>query len=47
MSQVSESKAGPLSKDVMAIVLYNVIAIVSLVLFAAMGLGIFQAAVGF
>ncbi|MDT0301225.1 hypothetical protein [Streptomonospora wellingtoniae] len=46
MSKLTESKAGPLSKDVKAIVLANVIAVVSLVVFAAMGMGIATVATG-
>ncbi|MFD0775025.1 hypothetical protein ACFQZ2_13890 [Streptomonospora algeriensis] len=46
MSKLTESKAGPVSKDIQAIVLANVIALVSLVLFAAMGMGIASIATG-
>lgn len=38
------SKAGPLGKDIKAIVLYNVIAIASMALFAALGLSVAAAA---
>jgi len=38
------SKAGPLSKDVKSVVLYNMIAVVSMVCFAALGLGVSAAA---
>jgi hypothetical protein len=38
------SKAGPLGKDIKAIVLYNVIAIASMALFAVLGLSVAAAA---
>ncbi|GAA3746836.1 hypothetical protein HDA32_001432 [Spinactinospora alkalitolerans] len=44
MSQSSPSKAGPLRKDVMAMVVSNLVALASLVLFGAMGLAIFHVA---
>ncbi|QBI55364.1 hypothetical protein [Streptomonospora litoralis] len=46
MSKLTESKAGPLSKDIKAMVMANVIALASLALFAAMGLGIASVATG-
>ncbi|GHD34223.1 hypothetical protein [Nocardiopsis kunsanensis] len=38
------SKAGPLSKDVKSVVLYNMISVVSLACFAALGLSVAAAA---
>lgn len=38
------SKASPLGKDIKSIVLYNVIAVLSMVLFAALGLSVAAAA---
>lgn len=38
------SKAGPLSKDVKSVVLYNMIAVLSLVGFAVLGLSVAAAA---
>ncbi|WP_017573322.1 hypothetical protein [Nocardiopsis halotolerans] len=38
------SKAGPLGKDIKAIVLYNVIAIGSMAIFAVLGLSVAAAA---
>ncbi|WP_169775394.1 hypothetical protein [Streptomonospora alba] len=46
MNKLTESKAGPVRKDIGAIVLANVIALVSLVLFGAMGMGIATIATG-
>ncbi|WP_186356488.1 hypothetical protein [Streptomonospora sp. PA3] len=46
MNKLTESKAGPLSKEIKAIVLANVIALASLVVFGAMGLGIATLATG-
>ncbi|TQN32377.1 hypothetical protein FHX37_2334 [Haloactinospora alba] len=46
MSKATESKASPLGRDVKAIVLTNVIALVSLLAFAALGLSIVSAATG-
>ncbi|NKZ01583.1 MULTISPECIES: hypothetical protein [Nocardiopsis] len=40
------SKAGPIGKDLKAIVLYNVIAIGSMALFAVLGLSVAAAASG-
>ncbi|AFR10370.1 MULTISPECIES: hypothetical protein [Nocardiopsis] len=40
------SKAGPLGKDVKAIIVYNLIAILSAVGFAALGLSVAAAAAG-
>ncbi|GAB2512179.1 hypothetical protein [Nocardiopsis aegyptia] len=38
------SKAGPLGKDIKSIVMYNVIAVASMALFAALGLSVAAAA---
>ncbi|MFD6949783.1 MULTISPECIES: hypothetical protein [unclassified Nocardiopsis] len=38
------SKAGPIGKDIKAIVLYNVVAILSMALFAVLGLAVASAA---
>ncbi|WP_159944568.1 MULTISPECIES: hypothetical protein [unclassified Nocardiopsis] len=38
------SKAGPLGKDIKTIVLYNLIAVASIVLFGAIGLAVAAAA---
>jgi hypothetical protein len=38
------SKAGPLGKDIKSILLYNVVAVASMVLFAALGLSVAAAA---
>ncbi|GAB3453106.1 hypothetical protein GCM10027570_31960 [Streptomonospora sediminis] len=46
MSKLTESKAGPLGKDIKAIVMANVIAVASLVVFGAMGLAIASVATG-
>ncbi|MFC4561264.1 hypothetical protein ACFO4E_05280 [Nocardiopsis mangrovi] len=46
MSKPTQSKAGPLSKDIGMIVVANIIAVASIVLFAAMGLSIVIAANG-
>lgn len=46
LSKPTESKAGPLSKDIKAIVLVNVVAVLSLALFAAMGMAIASIATG-
>ncbi|WP_157515960.1 hypothetical protein [Nocardiopsis trehalosi] len=40
MSKPTESKAGPLGKDIMAMVMAIVVAVVPMGLFAAMGMGI-------
>ncbi|MBB6170831.1 hypothetical protein HNR23_000891 [Nocardiopsis mwathae] len=45
-SKPQESKAGPLSADVKDIIIVNVIALGSMVLFAAMGLSITHVAAG-
>ncbi|GAA4908741.1 hypothetical protein [Streptomonospora salina] len=46
MSKQTESKAVPVRKDIGAIVLANVIALVSLLVFGAMGMGIASVATG-
>lgn len=46
LSKLTESKAGPLGKDIKAIVMANVIAVASLVVFGAMGLAIASVATG-
>ncbi|MFC7328759.1 hypothetical protein [Marinactinospora rubrisoli] len=46
MSKPVQSKAGPLSADIKAMVMTNVIAVGSLVLFGAMGLAIATVATG-
>lgn len=46
MSKATESKASPLSRDVKAIVLVNVLVLVSLLAFGALGLSIAFAATG-
>ncbi|WP_198659049.1 hypothetical protein [Nocardiopsis sp. FIRDI 009] len=38
------SKAGPLAKDIKSMVVYNLIALVSMALFAALGLSVAAAA---
>ncbi|GAB3213946.1 hypothetical protein ACQEU5_15595 [Marinactinospora thermotolerans] len=45
MSKSTPSKATPLSKDIKAIVLTNLVALFSTILFAALGLGVFYAAI--
>lgn len=40
------SKAGPLSKDIKSVVLYNMIAVVFMACFAALGLSVAAAASG-
>ncbi|MDA2808827.1 MULTISPECIES: hypothetical protein [Nocardiopsis] len=45
-SKPEVSKAGPLSKDVKAMVVTNVVAVLSMALFAALGLGVAYAANG-
>jgi len=45
-SKPKVSKAGPLSKDIKSIVVTNVVAILSMALFAALGLSVAYAANG-
>jgi len=46
LSKLTESKAPPLGRDIKIIVMVNVVAVVSMILFAAMGLTIASIASG-